>query len=598
MKTLISNTLIETLTSNIVMFSILVIDDEPDNFDVIEALLSDRDYQLHYAANGQAAIDSLDLFQPDVILLDVMMPGIDGIEICRQIKAMPQWEAVPIIMVTSLTAKADIARCLNAGADDFISKPVNRLELGARVRSMLRIHQQYQQLATFNNHLEATVKQRTAQLQTMIFQDALTTLPSKTFLLQKLAKILEAEKSSFAVIYLDCDQFKLINGSFGYVFGNQLLIAIAERLQYHLGPGDMLARVGEDEFCFLLPETTQEISHGEIFARTIALIEEITQSFNTPFIVADCEIFMTACLGVALGNSSNYKQPEEPLQDADTAMYKAKLHGKGCYQIFDRQMSLAMLNRLTLENDLQRALTHQEFVVYYQPIVNLQTQKVAGFEALVRWLHPDRGMVSPGEFIPCMEETGLIVPVGMVVLKQACQQLKIWQQQGWQDLTMSVNLSVRQFACPTLLADIDQVLTETAINPACLKLEITESAIMDNAEIAIVLTKHLRSRQIQISVDDFGTGYSSLGYLHRFPVDTLKIDRSFVHQIQSGSRNYQVVNTIIILSHQLGLAVIAEGIETEEQHQWLQQLGCEFGQGYLFSKPLPAAEIEKIYFRK
>ena len=586
----------ETSTSNIVMFSILVVDDEPDNFDVIEALLSDQDYQLHYAANGQDAINSLEIYQPDVILLDVMMPGIDGIEVCRQIKAMPSWEAVPIIMVTSLTAKTDIARCLNAGADDFISKPVNRLELGARVRSMLRIHQQYQQLATFNNQLEATVKQRTAQLQTMIFQDALTTLPSRTFLLQKLTKILQAEKSSFAVIYLDCDQFKLINGSFGYVVGNQLLVAIAERLQHHLRPGDMLARMGEDEFCFLLTEG--EIPQEQVFAYTLAFIEEISQSFNTPFVVADCEIFMTACLGVALGSSSNYQQPEEPLQDADTAMYKAKLHGKGCYQIFDRQMSLAMLNRLTLENDLQRALTHQEFVVYYQPIVNLRTQKVAGFEALVRWQHPDRGMVSPGEFIPCMEETGLIVSVGMVVLKQACQQLKAWQQKGWQDLTMSVNLSVRQFACSTLLADIDQVLAETAVNPACLKLEITESAIMDNAEIAIALTKKLRLRQIQISIDDFGTGYSSLGYLHRFPVDTLKIDRSFVHQIQAGSRNYQVVNTIIILSNQLELAVIAEGIETEEQHQWLQQLGCEFGQGYLFSKPLPAAEIEKIYFLK
>ncbi len=597
MKILTSNALMETLSSNIVIFSVLVVDDEPDNFDVIEALLSDRDYQLHYAANGQDAIASLETCQPDVILLDVMMPGIDGIEVCRQIKAMPQWEAVPIIMVTSLTAKADIARCLNAGADDFISKPVNRLELDARVRSMLRIHQQYQQLATFNNHLEATVRQRTTQLQTMILQDALTTLPSRTFLLQKLAKILQTGKSSFTVIYLDCDQFKLINGSFGYAVGNQLLIAIAERLQHHLRPGDMLARMGEDEFCFLLPETEEEISRGKIFDHILAFIEGINQSFNKPFVVADCEIFMTACLGVALG-SSTYQQPEEPLQDADTAMYKAKLHGKGCYQIFDRQMSLAMLNRLTLENDLQRALAHQEFVIYYQPIMHLQTQKVAGFEALVRWQHPDRGMVSPGEFIPCMEETGLIVPVGMVVLKQACQQLKAWQKEGWQDLTMSVNLSVRQFASSTLLADIDQVLAETAINPACLKLEITESAIMDNAEIAIALTEQLRSRQIQISIDDFGTGYSSLGYLHRFPVDTLKIDRSFVHQIQAGSRNYQVVNTIVILSNQLELAVIAEGIETQEQHQWLQQLGCEFGQGYLFSKPLPAAEIERIYFLK
>jgi diguanylate cyclase len=569
--------------------SVLVIDDEPDNFDVIETLLNDRDYQLHYAASGQEAIDSLNLFEPDVILLDVMMPGMDGIEVCQRIKAMPKWEAVPIVMVTALTAKTELARCLTAGADDFISKPVNRLELTARVRSMLRIHRQYQQLVTFNARLEATVQQRTAELQTMIFQDALTTLPSRTFLLQKLAEVLQAGESSFAVVYLDCDRFKLVNGSFGYAIGNQLLIAITERLQHHLRPGDVLARMGEDEFCFLLHQIDDAIALEPF-------IQAILRGFQTSFVVADCELFMTACIGIALG-SSVYQQPEEPLQDADTAMYKAKLRGKGCYQIFDRQMSLAMLNRLTLENDLQRALEHQEFVTYYQPIVNLQTQKLVGFEALVRWQHPDRHMVSPGEFIPCMEETGLIVPVGMLVLKQACQQLRAWHQLGWTQLTMSVNLSVRQFTCPTLLADIDRVLAETAVNPAHLKLEITESAIVDNAQKAIALTEQLRSRQIQISIDDFGTGYSSLGQLHCFPVDNLKIDRSFVNQIQAGNRNYQVVNTIITLSNQLELAVIAEGIETTQQLQCLQQLGCEFGQGYLFSKPLTGAEIERIYLK-
>ncbi|TAG60619.1 MAG: response regulator [Oscillatoriales cyanobacterium] len=214
--------------------AILIIDDEPDNFDVIETLLSDRDYQLHYAANGEEAIDSLDLFRPDLILLDVMMAGIDGIEVCRRIKAMPQWESVPIVMVTALITKTDLARCFAAGADDFISKPINRLELRARVRSMLRIHQQYQQLATFNTRLETTVQQRTAQLQTMIFQDALTTLPSRTFLLQKLAELLQTGKFSFAVVYLDCDQFKLVNSSFGYVVGNQLLLAVAQRLQDYL----------------------------------------------------------------------------------------------------------------------------------------------------------------------------------------------------------------------------------------------------------------------------------------------------------------------------------------------------------------------------
>jgi diguanylate cyclase len=569
--------------------SVLIVDDEPDNFDVIETLLNDRQYKLHYADSGQEAINSLNIFEPDVILLDVMMPGMDGIEVCQRIKAMPKWECVPIVMVTALTTKTELARCLTAGADDFISKPVNRLELTARVRSMLRIHRQYQQLVTFNARLEATVQQRTAELQTMIFQDALTTLPSRTFLLEKLAELLQAGEFSFAVVYLDCDRFKLVNGSFGYGIGNQLLIAITERLQHHLRPGDVLARMGEDEFCFLLHQIDDAIALEPF-------IQAILRGFDTSFVVADCELFMTACIGIALG-SSVYQQPEEPLQDADTAMYKAKLRGKGCYQIFDRQMSLTMLNRLTLENDLQRALEHQKFVTYYQPIVNLQTQKLVGFEALVRWQHPDRGMVLPGEFIPCMEETGLIVQVGMLVLKQACQQLRAWQERGWTQLTMSVNLSVRQFTCPTLLADIDRVLAETAVNPALLKLEITESALVDNAHKAIALTEQLRLRQIQIGIDDFGTGYSSLGYLHSFPVDNLKIDRCFVNHIQAGNRNYQVVKTIITLSNQLELAVIAEGIETIQQLQCLQQLGCEFGQGYLFSKPLPGAEIERIYLK-
>ncbi|MCY7331211.1 MAG: EAL domain-containing protein [Pseudanabaena sp. CAN_BIN31] len=577
--------------------SILVVDDEPDNFDVIETFLTNtkdsgeakQDYNLHYAASGKDAIASLEVFQPDLILLDVMMPDMDGIEVCKKIKAMPQWSAVPIIVVTALTTKKDLAQALFAGADDFISKPVNRLELIARVRSMIRIHQQYQQLATFNTQLEAMVQERTAQLQSMILEDSLTKLPSRVFLLQELKRCLQAGESSIALVYLDCDQFKLVNGSFGHAVGDQLLIAIAQRLQQYLRPNDLLARMGGDEFCFLLHQIEEE--------RTVELfLEKILQGFAQPFAVANCEIFITVCIGIALGNNSDH-QPEELLQDADTAMYQAKLRGKDSHQIFDRKMHLAMFNRLILENDLQRALEQQEFILYYQPIIDLQTEKLTGFEALIRWQHPERGMVSPAEFIPSMETTGLIVPVGMLVFKKACEQIRAWEQQGWTELTMSVNLSVRQFSCATLLADIDRILTETGANPANIKLEITESAIMDNAETAISITKELRSRQIQISIDDFGTGYSSLGYLHRFPVDNLKIDRSFVSQIQSENRNYHVVDTIITLSNQLGLAVIAEGIETKEQLKWLQNIGCQYGQGYLFNKPLPASEVEKIYLR-
>mgnify|MGYP002777759915 CR=1 FL=1 len=572
------------------MSSILVIDDDPDNFDVIDTFLGQQGYHLHYASNGRTAIDDLDKFKPDLILLDVMMPEMTGIEVCQWIKAMPEWQAVPIIMVTALATKKNLAECFAAGADDFICKPLDRLELIARVRSMLRIHRQYEQIATFNLQLEAMVEQRTAQLHTMVFQDALTNLPSRTFLLDKLTDLFYSGHQSLALIYLDCDQFKMVNGSFGYAVGDQLIIAIAQRLEQYLSPGDVLARMGEDEFCFL-------VNHIDSPTQLESLIHNILQGFQANFTVADCEIFMTVCAG-ATYTRDRHQQPEELLQEADTAMYQAKLRGKGSYQLFQHQMHLEILNRLILENDLQRALKHEEFILYYQPIIHLGTQTLVGFEALLRWQHPERNLVPPGEFIPCMETTGLIVPVGLMSLTQACQQLSTWQQQGWMDLTLSVNLSTRQFACPSLLADIDHILAETAINPAQLKLEITESAIMDNAEMAIDLAKELRSRQIQISIDDFGTGYSSLAYLHRLPVDSLKIDRSFVSQIQTDNRNYQIVKTIIGLGRQLNLAVIAEGIETSQQLEWLKELDCEFGQGYLFSRPIPATEIEQLYLTR
>lgn len=571
---------------------VLVIDDEPDNFDVLETLLHDQNYQMHYCSNGLDALLSLDNIKPDIILLDVMMAGIDGIEFCYRIREIPKWEALPIIMVTALSSKEDLAKCLTAGANDFITKPVNSVELKARVRSMIRIHQQHQQLASFNALLEKTVEQRTVDLQNMIFRDTVTHLPSRMFLLQQITATLEAGDLSFAVVYIDCDQFKLVNGAFGYAVGNQLLKAIGDRLNQHLRTGDLLARIGEDEFCFLL----HQIDRQNLEQAIEPYIQKILQSFINPFIVSGCEIFISACIGIAVGHSLD-QQPEELLQDADTAMYKAKIKGKGSYQIFDRQMYLATLNRLTLENDLQRALKQQEFITYYQPIINLATEKISGFEALVRWRHPERGLISPLEFIPCMEETGLIVPVGIMILKQACLQLKAWHDLGWTELTMSVNLSVRQFACPNLVEDIDQVLLETAIDPNYLKMEITESAIMDNAQTAITVLEQLRSRHIQISIDDFGTGYSSLGYLHRFPVDNLKIDRSFVSQIQSDQRKYQVVDMIVSLSKQLQLSIIAEGIETTEQLQWLQNVGCEYGQGYLFSKPLPAVDVAAKFFK-
>jgi diguanylate cyclase (GGDEF)-like protein len=572
------------------LFSILVVDDDPNNFDVIETLLDSENYQLHYAADGQEAISSLDTFNPDLILLDVMMPVMDGIAVCQRIKTIPKWEAVPIIMVTALVGNENLAKCLLAGADDFISKPVNRLELNARVRSMLRIHQQHQELAIFNSRLEALVQQRTIQLQNIIFQDALTNLPSRAFLLEVLTKQLTTTNNSFALITLDCDRFTLVNASFGHEMGDRLLVAIAHRLKKRLRPNDLLVRMGEDEFCFF-------IHRVEDFTDLESIIESILQDFQQSFQVQNFEIFMSVCIGATLQFDSS-ESPEELLQSADTAMYQAKMRGSGSYQIFEHEMRLAMLNRLTLENDLQRALKQSEFITYYQPIFDLKTQTLTGFEALIRWQHPERQMVPPDEFIPSMEATGLIVPVGMVVFKQACQQLKTWHDRGYSNLIMSVNLSPRQFTCPTLIAEIDGVLRDIQLDPAYLNLEITESAIIENAESAIAITQMLRALQIQISIDDFGTGYSSLGSLHRFPVDRLKIDRSFVNEIRPENSKYHVINAIIALGQQLGLAIVAEGIETQYQLEWLQNLDCEFGQGYFFSRPLPASQIEQIYLNK
>ncbi|MEB3224714.1 MAG: EAL domain-containing protein [Synechococcus sp.] len=574
------------------ILSILVVDDDPTNFEVIEAILTTHEgkwngqkaYQLHYANSGRAALEQLSFYDPDLILLDVMMPDMDGIAVCQTLKSDPQWQTVPIIMATALTEKQDLARCLAAGADDFISKPLNSIELSARVQSMLRIRHQQKRLETFNAQLEAKVQERTAALNRLIMEDSLTGLPSRTGLLRALTKKLEASETSLVLVYIDCHHFQLVRNSLGYEVSDQLLQAIAQRLKQHLRADDLLARIGEDMFCVVR-------SGVDTFAEAEPLMQTLQTSFEAAFSVGDLSIYVATYMGIALEKSLQ-QGADNLLQAANTAVYHAKHRGRGAVQNFDPAMHTAILNRLTLENDLQRALEKQEFITYYQPIINLDNGQIVGMEALVRWQHPERGMVSPGEFIPCMEATGLIVPVGLLVLEQACEQLRIWHDMGYRHLTMSVNLSVRQFSCPTLITDINRVLKNTGVNPACLKLEITESAIMDNPKTAIAITQELRAQGLQISIDDFGTGYSSLAYLHRFPVDVLKIDRSFVNQIQADHPETAIVDIILALSRTLKISTIAEGIETAYQLEKLKCLGCGYGQGYLFSRPLPAAELE------
>jgi len=423
------------------------------------------------------------------------------------------------------------------------------------------------------------------------FHDSLTGLPNRAMFTELLKAEIESSNRRndhmFAVLFLDLDRFKNINDSLGHTHGDLLLVAFAERLERTLRPVDTLARFGGDEFAILLSGMTDATDAVRVAQR---IQDELTQ----PFVLDKNSAFATASIGIAL-SSSGYDRADDILRDADIAMYRAKENGKARYELFDHGMHARAVSRLQLESDLRQAIEQKEFCVYYQPIVSLQTGRLAGFEALVRWNHPRRGLVAPADFIPVAEETGLIVTIGEWVLNEACAQVHRWQidSPGHRSLSLSVNLSARQVAQPDLLQRIKEALETSKLSPHCLKLEITESVVMENAEAAAQMFKQLRSLGVQLSIDDFGTGYSSLSYLHRFPLNYLKIDRSFVMRLTTENDN-AIVRTISTLARNLGMEVIAEGIETEEQYQQLKMLGCEYGQGYLFSRPVGNNGVEHL----
>ncbi|HEX8161484.1 MAG TPA: EAL domain-containing protein [Pyrinomonadaceae bacterium] len=429
-------------------------------------------------------------------------------------------------------------------------------------------------------------KQAEERLHHAAFYDALTGLPNRALFTDHLGLALNrsAQRGGhlFAVLFLDIDRFKNVNDSLGHVVGDQLLTAVAGRLKSCVRPQDTVSRFGGDEFAVLL-NGVQHSGHA------LAVTERILREVEAPFKLSGYDVFTSASIGVAL-SSIGYEATEEVLRDADTAMYRAKEQGKGRYEVFDKVMHARAVSRLRLESDLRQALERGEFEVYYQPIMNLKADSLSGFEALVRWRHPERGLISPGEFIPVAEDTELIIPIGEWVLYEACRQVREWQSAypSPAPLTISVNLSGKQFKQPDLVGQVKQILYRTGLDPSCLRLEITESMVMEDAEAATAMLRQLRSLNVQLSIDDFGTGYSSLSYLHRFPVNILKIDRSFVGRMSMDEESMGIVETVITLASKLKMDVVAEGIETEEQWQKLKALRCDYGQGFLFSKPVPA----------
>ncbi len=432
------------------------------------------------------------------------------------------------------------------------------------------------------------------RLKHQAFHDSLSNLPNRALFMDRLEHALARSsrgENYLAVLFLDLDNFKIINDSLGHEVGDLLLIAVSSRLREGLRPGDTLARLGGDEFTVLL-EDIKEVSDS------IQVAERITEVLRAPFMVAGHEVFVGTSIGIAL-NTAGESTPSDLVREADIAMYKAKLGGKARYEIFDPSMHAYALQRLQLQSDLHRAIERGELRVHYQPTVELASEMIKGMEALVRWEHPERGLLAPNEFIALAEETGLIVQIGRWMLEEACKQLREWQEQYPSDnhLTMSVNLSAKQLQQPQLIKEVAQVLRATGLDPPSLVLEITESALMVDVSSTTATLQRLKDLGVQLAMDDFGTGYSSLSFLRHFPVALIKIDKSFIREMGRDASEAAIVSGVIDLAHALRLRVVAEGIETPEQLSQLRALGCDLGQGFYFGRPLPSNEVRDVYLR-
>ncbi len=435
-------------------------------------------------------------------------------------------------------------------------------------------------------------KQAEERLTHAALHDELTGLPNRALFTDRLDNAVKRfrrrPENHFGVIFLDLDRFKVINDSLGHLAGDKLLCSIARRLESCLRIGDTVARLGGDEFAILLEDIAD-------FSEVDKVAERVDQVLEKPFSVHGHEFYTGASLGIAL-SSTGYERPEDLLRDADTAMYRAKSEGRARRVVFDPTMHQRAVARLHLENDLRRAVERQEFEVYYQPLVELAGGRLSGFEALVRWRHPEKGVLLPAKFLPVARETGLSVRIGWWVLGEACRRLAAWRQRFSRagELAVSVNLDAQQLSSPELLERVESELAASGLTPRCLQLEITEAMIIENPERTRAVLSKLRRRGIRLYIDDFGTGYSSLSQLHRFPVDTLKIDRSFIGRMGAGGGDSEVVRTIALLAHNLKLSVMAEGVETRQQLKRLQELGCEYAQGFLFARPLAPGAVEDL----
>jgi predicted signal transduction protein with EAL and GGDEF domain len=572
---------------------ILIADDDVVTRRLLQKTLEREHYEVVAVENGRLALECL--FRKDgprLALLDWLMPELNGLKVCREIRKHSEYPYVYIILLTSRKSIDDVVSGLEAGADDYLTKPCDPEELKARLRSGERILKLEDKLTYDALH------------------DPLTRLPNRAFFLERLSVSvswgMQHPDYKFAVLSVDMDRFKIVNDSLGNAAGDWLLVQIADRLLSSIrrddamirsseaggiaglqDEGSILARLGGDKFTILL-------DHIRNASEAIRIAERIQQNIQAPFFIDRQAVFTTASIGIAF-SGTGYSEAEDMLGDANTAMARAKSLGKSRYEMCDPSMHATATGRFRLETDLRRATERAEFRVYYQPIVSLRDFRITGFEALVRWQRPDFGLVMPGGFISAAEDTGLILWIGNWVLHEACSQMRAWNLQFPCNptFTVAVNISAKQFAQPDLVSQIEQILRDTDLAPDNLKLELTESVTMRDEERTTRILRELRTLGVHLCIDDFGTGYSSLSYLRRFALDILKIDRSFVSEMLNNSESREIVKTIMSLGTNLGMEVVAEGVETPEQVKLLQSIGCEYAQGYFFSRPLDSAGVAR-----
>ncbi len=679
---------------------ILVVDDDPALRSLERASLEEAGFRVEEARDGHEALKAFSSLKPDLLILDVMMPGMDGFETCRRLREIPEAELTPVLMVTGLDDTESIDRAYEVGATHFIGKPFNWGLLSHYVRYLLRARDVFLSLrrseqkhaalinalpdmmfrvtgsgivlefrgtpdAPFSrsmsrfigkplreflpnevavrsltavegalntgktqvyeyrvptknddHHYEARVvtsgtdevlvvvrdisdrKEAEEHILKLAYFDTLTGLPNRTLFKDRLNQSMQRARrdgKAVGVIFLDLDRFKNINDTLGHHAGDLLLKAVAERISGCLRSSDaigrpgaaephpVLSRLGGDEFSIIVEQID---SIHDINKITMRLIEDLSHDF----VVEGHEVFVTASAGVSLFPHDS-EDAESLLKNADIAMYYAKEHGRNNVQFYNHAMNAKAYERLVMENSLRKALERKEFLLYYQPVVELHTGSVKSVEALIRWHHPDLGMVSPAEFIPMAEETGLIIPIGDWVLRTACTQGVEWRKLGIPPVRIGVNLSAHQLRKKDILETVQAILDETGFDPHFLELEVTESAVMQNPEAAACTLSSFKAMGIRIAIDDFGTGYSSLGYLKRFPVDVLKIDRSFVKDISTDSGDAAITMAIIAMAEQLKLKTIAEGVETKEQFVFLRNKACDGVQGYLIGPPAPTEKV-------